>query len=87
MPKSISMISLYLQHHLLWFNDKHPSDEWWDKKNLEYCYKELLKDLKQELRTGRVANYFERNTNLLEHQEQSMLNRLAVKIQSRIEEL
>lgn len=78
---------MYLQHHLFWFNDKHPSDEWWDEKNLEICYKELLKDLKKELLTGIVANYFESGTNLLEHQEQSMLRRLSDKIQWRIDSL
>lgn len=72
---------------MFWFNDKHPSDDWWDEKNLVKCYKELLIDLKGELQTGRIANYFESNTNLLEYQEQEMLDRLIIEIESRIDSL
>ena len=76
-----------LQHHLFWFNDQNPSDEWWNETKLEYCYKELLIDLKKTLLTGRVENYFDSGTNLLEYQQQGMLNRLAENIQSRINSL
>ncbi|XP_066933495.1 cyclic GMP-AMP synthase-like [Clytia hemisphaerica] len=72
-----------IKHHLLWFNDQHPDNEYWSTGNLARCFKAMLEDLESRIRERKIPNYFDDKTNLLAGKDSAMLKRFADRLHDR----
>ncbi|XP_057297459.1 protein mab-21-like 3 [Hydractinia symbiolongicarpus] len=67
--------TMVLKHQLFWMNEKKQLD--WSEEKLADRYLDMLEDLSQRLRSGKLYNYFLDYENIFEDKDQQVLNEVA----------
>lgn len=76
-----------LKHQLFNMNEKHPSNDYWHENNFGERLPDMMKDLEQVLRSGKLSNHFNPSENVLAGKNPKVLNSLANYIKMKREEL
>ncbi|KAK3592751.1 hypothetical protein CHS0354_016507 [Potamilus streckersoni] len=83
--KAIS--SFIFKHVTFWTNEKHQQPGYWKDSNLDVCYVDTLRELKQSLHNKKLDNYFIPSENILSNRDERQLIELEEEVEEEIRAL